>query len=67
MHKTITKYVKGFIAEGGAMEPDTMVVRFTHDETGETISIAVEDNRRQVMLGVPFEPVAKIIGEARRK
>ena len=71
MHKTITKYVRGFVAEGvdplSNIRPDTLVVRFTHDETGETISIALEDNGREIILAVPFDPVAKIIGEARRK
>lgn len=71
MHKTITKYIRGFVAEGvdplSNIRPDTLAVRFTHDDYGETISIAIEKNGREIMLAVPFEPVAKIIGEARRK
>lgn len=71
MHRTITKYVRGFVAEGvgplSNIRPETLVVRFTHDQHGETISIAIEDNGREILLAVPFEPVAKMMGDARRR
>lgn len=41
-----------------------MIVRFTSDELGETISISRND---ELMLVVPFEPVARLIKNTRAK
>lgn len=68
MHKTIVKYIKGYVARDYQdIIEETLTVRFTHDRTGESISIALENCQNPVMLAVPFEPVARIIEESRRK
>jgi len=68
MHKTIVKYIKGYVTRNGrSMGAETLTVRFTHDSRGESISIALEKGQDPVMLVVPFEPVGRMIEESRRK
>lgn len=65
MHKTITKYVKGFATVGGAMRKETLTVRYTHDPQGDTISIALEHGKDRCMLHVPFAPAERMIKESK--
>ena len=55
--------IKGFISDGYAIKSAEVIVRFTSDETGESISLQTDD----IMIGVPFEKVKKMIERARRK
>lgn len=62
---TEIKQIKGFAGgekTGYMPEPKKITVRFTSDRYGETIS--VEDG--EIMLGVPYEPVKKMIEKARK-
>ena len=63
---TEIKTIKGFAGgtrTGYMPEKNNVTVRFTSDEYGETMSI--EDG--EIMLGVPFEPIKKMIEKARKK
>lgn len=63
---TEIKTIKGFAGgkrTGYMPEKKNVTVRFTSDEYGETMSI--EDG--ETMLGVPFEPIKKMIEKARKK
>lgn len=63
---TEIKTIKGFCGgkrTGYMPEMKNVTVRFSSDRNGETISI--EDG--EVMLGVPFEPVLRLIEKARKK
>jgi hypothetical protein len=63
---TEIKTIKGFAGgkrTGYMPEKKNVTVRFTSDEYGETMSI--EDG--EIMLGVPFEPIKKMIEKARKK
>lgn len=55
--------IKGFISDGYAIKSAEVIVRFTSDETGERILLQTDD----IMIGVPFEKVKKMIEKARRK
>ena len=61
---TELKSVKGFHGGKNDMLPrrENITVRFTSDKYGETISL--EDG--EVMIGVPFEEVEKMIEKARK-
>ena len=62
---TEIKTIKGFAGgkrTGYMPEKKNVTVRFTSDRYGETIS--VEDG--ETMLGVPYEPVKKMIEKARK-
>ena len=59
--KTITGFAGGK-RTGYMPEKKNVTVRFTSDEYGETMSI--EDG--EIMLGVPFEPIKKMIEKARK-
>ena len=62
---TEIKTIKGFAGgkiTGYMPEKKNVTVRFTSDEYGEIMSI--EDG--EIMLGVPFEPVKKMIEKARK-
>lgn len=68
MHKTIVKYIKGYVTRNGrSMDAETLTVRFTHDSRGESISIAIERGQDPVVLTVPFQPVERMVEESRRK
>lgn len=47
--------IKGFISDGYDIKSAEVIVRFTSDETGESISLQTDD----IMIGVPFEKVKK--------
>ena len=61
---TKTEAIQGMIINGLAPSMKMITVRFTSDESGETISLADENNG--IMLLVPFEPVQELIDEARK-
>ena len=69
MHKTIVKYIKGYVTRNGrSMDAETLAVRFTQDKQGvESISIAIERGQDPVVLTVPFQPVERMVEESRRK
>lgn len=60
---TEIKMIKGFIGYENEVIPQStdVMVRFTSDKYGETISL----ENGKVMLGVPFEAVRKMIEKAR--
>lgn len=60
---TEIKALDGMISDGKERERRKIVVRFTSDNWGESISLEAEGR----MLHVPFEPVQKMIDAARKK
>ena len=58
------KTIKGFIGYENEVIPQSeqVTVRFTSDRYGETISL----ENGNVMLGVPFETVQKMVEKARK-
>lgn len=48
--------------EKGEAKKEQIIVRFTSDELGETISLSTADT----MLLVPFEPVKTLINDTRK-
>lgn len=58
--------IKGVAAlcDGRIFSDISVVVRFTHDERGETLSLSLSD---VVMIMVPFEEVGVLIEEARKE
>ena len=58
---TIVKDIQGLAFTQSGNYKGNVVVRFTSDHLGETISLEFCG----VMIGVPFEPVKEIIKEAR--
>ena len=47
----------------GRMHSTTITTRFTHDISGETLSLS--DEKRDIMIVVPFEQVERVIKRAR--
>ena len=60
---TKIKDIEGMIVLRDKRAYANITARFTSDEIGETISLA--DERAGLMLVVPFEPVFRMITEAR--
>ena len=60
---TEIKVLDGMISDGKERERRKIVVRFTSDNWGESISLEAEGK----MLHVPFGPVQKMIDVARKK
>lgn len=57
--------VRGMLAAGSKATAEELLVFFTSDALGETLSIASE--RTGILLAVPFEKVEKLIQQTRRE
>lgn len=59
----------GLVFKGQTVKRGPIVVRFTSDEHGETISLSTEDIKGEpdIMLIVAFEEVADLIKETRKE
>lgn len=56
--------VEGAVTNGYRIVKRQVMVRFTSDEIGETLSL---DDQMGMMIMVPFEQVDKLIKQTRRK
>ena len=59
------KEIEGLIATKNGLQFDTVGVRFTSDELGETLSL--ESEKTGIQISVPFGKVEKVIKEERKK
>lgn len=62
MANTKSMEVNGFVVTAEQLGSQTIVVRFTSDKAGETISFQAKDN----MIAVAFEPIIELIDETRK-
>lgn len=60
---TKIKMIKGLVSNGYDLQPKQVVVRFTTDSIGESLSLEANG----MMILVPFEQVQKVIKAARGK
>lgn len=62
--KTKSIKVKGMYTDEKTFAPTSVIVRFTSDKIGESLSLSLNDI---LMITVPFEQVQKVIDEARKQ
>ena len=61
----VLKKIKGLFTTQKGMKPTQVIVRFTSDGIGETLSLSAESE--SVMITVAYEDVARVIEEERKK
>lgn len=66
MQKTITKYIRGLVTDPRGSREETLTVCYSHKPLGDSISIAINRGEQQIKLHVPFEPVERMIKEAKK-
>ena len=62
--RTEIKSINGMVVTEKTMRPAKVIVRFTSEHVGETLSLSDDD---KIMISVPFELVKPIIEKARKK
>lgn len=62
--RTEIKSINGMVTTESKTRPARIIVRFTSDHVGETLSLSDND---KIMISVPFEAVKPIIEKARKK